>query len=93
VQVRITTSSNGKTTTIRIEGRLGALEANELLEECRSADQPLRLNLKGLRSVDDAGARALRSLQADGAELIDASVYIQQLLTTITVASRGKDNE
>ncbi len=82
MRIRITTSTNTNTTTIRVEGRLGALETIELLAECRSADQPLRLRLEGLISADDAGIRALRGLQEEGAELIGASPFVQQLLNT-----------
>jgi len=93
MRVRITTSTGAKTTTIRIEGWLGALETAELLGECRSADQPLRLNLKGLISMDDTGIRALRGLQEEGAELIGASPYVQQLLNTSAGAPESAGSE
>ena len=91
MRVRITTLIGAKTTTIRVEGWLGVLEANELLGECRSADQPLRLSLEGLISMDDAGIRALRALKAHGAELTGASPYVQQLLNTKTEALESTD--
>lgn len=79
-RIGMTTSRNGETTTIYIEGRLDALEVSKLLKECRSADRPLRLGLAGLISVDDVGVRTLRSLQAEGIKLIGASPYVQQIL-------------
>ena len=82
MRVRITTSRNGEITTIRVEGRLGALEADELLEECRTANHPLRLVLAGVMSADESGLRALRSLRAEGAELTEASPYVQELLNS-----------
>ncbi len=93
MRVRISTAKRGNTTTIRIEGHLGAPESILLLEECRSVDQPLRLGLAGLVSADDAGIRALRSFQAEGAELIGASPYVQQLLNAKTVAAQETADE
>ncbi len=93
MRIRITTSTDAKTTTIRIEGWLGALETDELLGECRTADQPLRLSLEGLVSMDDVGIRALRALQAHGAELIGASPYVRQLLNTSAGALEGTDSK
>jgi len=78
---------------MRIDGRLGAHEANELLIACAAADQPLRLCLSGLRSLDDEGVRALQSLRADGVELVGASDYVEQLLNAHTTASKGAANK
>ena len=93
MRIRITTSTNTNTTTIRVEGRLGALETIELLAECRAADQPLRLRLEGLISADDAGIRALLALQVEGAELIGASPYVQELLNTSPGALEAAGSE
>ncbi len=79
--VRITTLTDGRTTTIRVEGRLDVAAVRDLQTECRSAGTPLRVDLSGLQSADAAGIEALRSLRAEGAELEDASPYIRQLLT------------
>ena len=79
--VRITTVVDGRTTTIRVEGRLDVVAVRDLETECRAAGTPLRLNLSGLQSADAAGLEALRSLRAEGAKLEDASPYISQLLT------------
>jgi len=87
MRIRISTVRKGNTTTIRIEGHLGAVESIMLLEECGLVDQPLRLGLAGLVSADDAGIRALRSFQAKGAELVGASPYVQQLLNMNSVAA------
>ena len=92
MRIRITKSSDSRWTTIEIEGRLGADEADELLKEGRAAGRPLRLALAGLRSADDAGIKALRSLKADGAELIGATAYVQLLLKANTTAPNGRDN-
>ncbi len=78
--VRITSRTEGKGTTIRVEGRLTAAEVLDLREECRSAGAPLRLDLAGLLLADDEGINELRSLSAKGAKLHGASPYIRHLL-------------
>lgn len=78
--IRITTKTDGRTTTVIVEGRLTAVEAPDLSKECQSADSPLRLDLSGLRSADPTGIRLLRSLSAAGAEVHGASSFISKLL-------------
>ena len=78
--IRITTTTDGTSWTIRLEGRLDKSNISELLVECRSTGSPLKLDLAGLMSVDADGVEALRALTADGAELLGISPYIRQLL-------------
>ena len=78
--IRITSTSAGEASIIRIEGQLTADDTSALEAECRSAGSPRRLDLSGLLSVDGAGIEMLRSLQAEGAELCGASPYIRQLM-------------
>ena len=78
--IRITTKTDGNTTTVIVEGRLTAVEAPDLSKECRSVDAPLRLDLSGLKSADPTGITLLRSLSAAGAELYGASSFISKLL-------------
>ena len=78
--LRITASTRGGTTTIRIEGRLEAIGVRDLRAVCRSAGNPLLLDLSGLRSADEAGIEAIRSLRAEGAQLHGASPHVRQLL-------------
>ena len=79
--VRITSSTQGQTTTIRVEGRLEAVDVPDLHAECRPAGRQLRLDLSGLQSADPAGLDAIRSLGAEGAEMYGASPYVRQLLS------------
>ena len=65
---------------VRIEGRLDAATAPELLATCRAVGSPRRLDLSGLMSADAFGAEALRRLAEAGAELSDMSPYIRQLV-------------
>ena len=80
--IRITKHTEGKTTTIRLEGRLEADAVPDLEKECRSAEPPLRLDLSDLSSADEDGIQTLRRLSAEGAELFGASPYVRQLLDT-----------
>ena len=78
--VRLTTEVGQTVTTIRIEGKLTRAELPDLRGACELADPPLQLDLKGLKSADIDGIRALLSLSETGVELKDASPYINQLL-------------
>ncbi len=81
--VRITSVESADTSTIRVEGRLEKAGAAELLAECSSAERPLTIDLSGLLSADEAGIQALRSLRPNGAEMREASAYIQHLLEEV----------
>ena len=77
---RVTIDTGPNETTIRIEGQLTAATSPDMTEACERARPPLRLDLTGLRSADDAGTRALLSLSEAGAELHGANPYIRELL-------------
>ncbi len=78
--IRITTTTEEKTTTIRLEGRLTAEAMPGLQREFELASAPVRLDLSGLISADAEGIKKLQALSAKGAELRGASAYIRQLL-------------
>jgi anti-anti-sigma regulatory factor len=80
VAIRITTKTDGNTTTVIVEGWLTAVEAPDLSKACQSIDASLRLDLSGLKSADPTGITLLRSLSAAGVELYDASSFICMLL-------------
>ena len=82
--IRIATSEDNETTTIRVEGRLDAGAVPALQTEVELAGAPLRLDLSGLISADSEGIKELRALSAKGAELRGASAYIRQLLLDAT---------
>ena len=81
--IRITASTEGTTTTVLIEGRLTEADLPDVRAACDSADAPLRLDLSNLKSADDDGIRALRSLAERGAELHGATPYISHLLRAV----------
>lgn len=78
--IRISSLTEGRTHTVRVEGRLEAAFVPDLLAESRSEEAAVRLDLSGLQSADEGGLRALRALRAGGAELDGASPYIRELL-------------
>lgn len=80
--IRISSSTEGKTRIVRVEGRLESAFVPDLLAETegRSEETPVRLDLSGLQSADKEGLRALRELRAGGAVLEGASPYIRELL-------------
>ncbi len=77
--IRITSTTDGASSTIRVEGRLDKGNVSELLRVCRSAGSPLTLDLTGLMGIDAEGVEALRTLAVE-AELRGLSTYIRQLL-------------
>jgi len=80
VTIRVTDTTDGTTTTIRVEGRLTEADVPDLRAACESANPPLRLDLSGLRWADTYGTQALRSLLESGAELHGCDPYVRQLL-------------
>jgi len=80
MSVRISRESGDPGTVIRIDGRLRSEHLGALLDECRSADAPLVLDLSGLLACDEAGVDALAKLIAKGVRVRGASPYIELLL-------------
>ena len=67
-------------TILHIEGRLTESSVCELLKACRSAPQPLILDLTQLISACTEVIQALRKLVAEGARLRGTPRYIELLL-------------
>jgi len=65
---------------VRLEGSLEAEVVAELDRVVGEGSGPIRLELSELRSVDQAGLAALRTLRAAGASIVGASPYIKLLL-------------
>ena len=80
--LRITPIANNGTLLLRLEGKLLAPWTGELLaqlENARPASR-IRLDLRQLIFVDDAGLALLRDLIARGAVIESASSFILELL-------------
>ncbi len=78
--VRITKTTLGAQTVLRIDGRLRSDDIEELFGAFRSAPSPPILDLSNLQSADREGVGALRGLIALGAGVSGASPFIELLL-------------
>lgn len=80
MNVRITPTLDGERLVLKVAGRLQSADLSELDKEVRLGDGAFVLDLSELLSVDEAGIKRLRELSSNGAELRDASQYVQMLL-------------
>src|SRR5262245_57252283 len=78
--LQIATSQDDGGTIVMIAGRLGAEGISELEGVVSGLSGPLRLDLAGLRSADEAGLEMLRALRVRGISLIRVSPYHRLLL-------------
>lgn len=78
--IRLTKVTDGKTTTIHIEGFLVGVDVPDLRTAYELATAPCRIDVSDLRAADTDGIRALQSLLESGAELHGANSYVRQLL-------------
>lgn len=82
--VRITTIEQASGTTIRVDGRLQAVDVDELMREMSRAGDLVSIDLSDLKSADREAARFLRGLIAQGVVLHAATPYVHLLLNTAT---------
>ena len=78
--LRITTTTAGTLTTLKIDGDLMREGVAELEKTCESVDGPVDLDLSELMRADAEGVQDLKKLLATGAQLLGASPYIKLLL-------------
>ena len=83
MSIRVSTEVGETVTTIRIEGHFASGDVPDVRAACESANQPVRLDLSGLRSADDSAIRVIKSLLEAEAELHGASPYIEQLMVEV----------
>ena len=79
VMLRITRSTSNGTTLLKLEGKLLAAWAVELLEQSSSADT-VELDLSQVSFVDRAGLVALGDLLGRGARIVACAGFVAQLL-------------
>ncbi len=77
---RITKTTAGTVTTLKIAGELMREGVAELEKACASVDSPVAIDLSQLTRADAEGVRALKNLLGSRARLVDASPYIELLL-------------
>ena len=79
--LRITSSRNDTTGTLKVEGRLAGQWVDELARAAAAADAPrLVLDLADLTFVDADGASLLRTLRSRGVALNDCSTFVASLI-------------
>ncbi len=77
---RITKTTAGTVTALRIDGQLKGEGVAELEEACASVDGPVDLDLSQLITADAEGVRALKNVLSSGARLVAASLFVELLL-------------
>jgi hypothetical protein len=75
--LRIEKHFDGRTTTIRLIGRMKAEHLAELETQIRESDAPVLLDLEELNLVDVQVVRFLGTCQAQGVTLANCSPYIR----------------
>ncbi len=80
MQLRITKSTAGTVTTLRIDGELTGEGVAEFEKACASVDGPVDLDLSQLITADAEGVRALKNILSSGARLVAASLFVELLL-------------
>jgi len=80
MELRVTTTIKEGLFLVRVDGALAGDEVNELGRMCRSLAGARRLDLSGLRWTDDRGVQMIRTLMAEGTELVDVPRFIDLLL-------------
>jgi hypothetical protein len=80
VTLRITTSTTGTLTVVRVDGRLRSAGVGELERVCQGIEGPLCLDLSHLLLADADGIKAIKRIARGGARLAGVSSYIKLLL-------------
>ncbi len=78
--LRITRTTAGTVTTLKIDGDLMREGVAELEKTCESVDGPVDLDLSELMRAEAEGIQALKNLRDGGARLLGVSPYIELLL-------------
>jgi ABC-type transporter Mla MlaB component len=79
--LRITrTTIDGGATLLKLEGKLLAPWAGELLDQCNGSAGRVQLDLARVSYVDRAGVALLNELRARGATIVACSGFVAELL-------------
>lgn len=84
---RVSTGAAPDESAIRLEGRLTSPDLpllEDALNAARERGDALRLDLSGLRSLDDESARHLAGVARAGVELLGASGFVTSLLRALS---------
>ena len=78
--LRVTTTISDHLFVVLVEGSLAGDEADELGRMCRSLSGRTQADLSGLRWADARGVQMIRTLVAEGVELVKVPPFIALLL-------------
>jgi hypothetical protein len=78
--IRITTEPRGEDTLVRIDGQATESDLEEIRRVRKSAKGVVILNLRGLESCVPGGVELLRTWLAAGAQLQDATPFLEMML-------------
>ncbi len=82
MKLKISTTTSGTVTTIKIEGELVSQGIPDLENACGSVDGAVAFDLSELMKADEEGIQALKNLRDGGARLVAVSPYIELLMKT-----------
>jgi len=78
--IRITTQTEGNRTTVTIDGQVAEADLGEIRRVRKSTKGAVFLNLCGLTACTAGGVRVLRDWLDAGAQLQDATPFMQMIL-------------
>ena len=78
--IRISVVQEGKSSRLRVDGRLVGDDSAELQRVYEDLPGAKKVDLGGVLFIDDRAATMLRHLQAGGATFVGASPYIRLVL-------------
>ena len=91
--LKITTQKNTSGTTLKLEGKLAGLWVPEL-ERCWqravAADEPVKVMLKAVTFIDDAGRGLLAEIHRNGAELVGEGCMTEAIVAEIQEENHHK---
>jgi ABC-type transporter Mla MlaB component len=78
--IRVQVKSEGSTTVVALEGRLTSDFVGEIVQQLKSTEGRLALDLSELKWADEEGVAAIREAAAEGAVVRGASPFVRLLL-------------
>lgn len=80
MEIRIDITSEGPETVVYIVGRLSGVAVAQLKKACDPIEGAFVIDLSNLLFVDDAGIDFIHTIVEEGAEIREASPFVQLLL-------------
>ena len=87
--VRIEKTSNGRSVTIRLVGRIQSRNLDELKLQIENLGRKVRLDLEEVDLVDIDAVRFLNACEAQGVEVVNCLPYIREWM----VQERARENK